>query len=86
MIINNKRNLCTTYDLTKDELERIYRGCGMATVVTDDNMNILTCFYHGRNELPKNDEAPISFTKKIFSLSSNQLDGMMSCGQFCLLE
>jgi hypothetical protein len=75
-------NLCPTWDLTLDEIEKFYRGAGAVTIVLDEHDNILQCFYHETHD-PLDDEAPTLYAKKIFPLAHRQIDGTMSCHQFC---
>jgi hypothetical protein len=76
-------NLCPTWDLTPEEIEKFYRGAGAVTIVLDDKDNILHCFYHEMGELPLDDETPFSYTKKIYPMARTQIEGCMSCYQFC---
>jgi hypothetical protein len=79
----DSRNLCPTWDLSDAEREKFYRGAGAATVVLDTDGGIVECHYFALGPLPDDDDEQQTYIKTAFPTAARQMDGMMSCGQFC---
>lgn len=60
----NPANVCEAWDLTKDELERFYEGCGRGYVILNAEHEIVKAVYFDENNT-KN--IPINGIKGIFS-------------------